>query len=101
MGKSLRILGFSPLGLHGCIWDGSLPIRESTTFERESPYCFSNLIWLLLQEKLDGYLQSMKGELEKQAKFNPDRFDDSLSKFTTLYVATFCAVIRMHSSNVA
>jgi hypothetical protein len=39
-----------------------------------------------MQEKLDGYLQFMKGELERQAKFNPDRFDDSLSKFITLYM---------------
>lgn len=35
---------------------------------------------LTTQEKLDGYLQFMKGEIERQAKFNPDRFDDSLSE---------------------
>ena len=40
----------------------------------------------------------MKGELERQAKFNPDRFDDSLSKFATLYVAKFYAVMCIHSS---
>lgn len=34
----------------------------------------------VLQEKLDGYLQYMKGEIERQAKSNPDRFDDNLSK---------------------
>ena len=40
----------------------------------------------VLQEKLDGYLQYMKGEIERQAKFNPDRFDDSLSKWLLSYV---------------
>ena len=32
-----------------------------------------------LQEKLDGYLQFMKSELEKKARINPEKFDDNLS----------------------
>ena len=40
----------------------------------------------VLQEKLDGYLQYMKGEIERQAKLNPDRFDDNLSKKLPFYM---------------
>ena len=54
-------------------------------------------VYCALQEKLDGYLQYMKGELERQAKFNPDRFDD-LSK--ELPADSFCLVVVVERERV-
>ena len=60
---------------------GFLPFHGNFMGKKPTSVCLTDiyLLWRYLhlfplQEKLDGYLQFIKAELEKQAKSNPDRF---------------------------
>ncbi len=37
-------------------------------------------MFFFFQERLDSYLQFVKGELERNAKLHPDKFDTTLGK---------------------